>query len=158
MTKPNKINMKRDFFIIILIIFALAGIAGLLFWAPESSNRAYGPVDVGGGELQVDEQDNLDQVGLTATLVAPGWVTIHRAMGSAPAQIIGTSEYLPVGGYLELTIDLDEPMLFGYQYIALLHVDDGDQEFDSHYDLPVETNGQVVRADFRAASADGSVE
>lgn len=146
--------MKRDFLIILLVILALVGIGLLMFWSPEASNRAYGPVDVGGGELQVGEQANLDRVELTATLAAPGWITIHQAMGSAPAQIIGTSEYLPVGNYLGLTIDLDEPMLPGYKYIALLHVDDGDQEFESHFDLPVETEGNVVRADFLSSSAE----
>lgn len=140
--------MKRDFLLIILIVLALAGLGTFLFLSPKDSNISYQPVDVGGGSLSAPEQTSLETVSLSATLAAPGWVTIHQSIGAAPAAIIGTSDYLPAGTYDNLVIKLTEPMLPDYKFIALLHVDDGDQIFASHTDLPVKFNDAVVRVDF----------
>ena len=140
--------MKRDFLLIILIVLALAGLGAFLFISPRASEISYQPVDVGGGSLTAPEQTSLETVTLSATLAAPGWVTIHESIGAAPAAIIGTSDYLPAGIYENLVIRLTEPMLPNYKFIALLHVDDGDQIFTSHTDLPVKFNDAVVKIDF----------
>jgi hypothetical protein len=142
--------MKRDILLIILLVAALSGLGAFFAYSPEASNIDYKPVDVGGGSLSAGEQLDLNSVVLSAELAAPGWVTIHESMGAAPAAIIGTSDYLPAGNYDQLTIKLSQPMLPGYKYIALLHVDDGDQQFQSHTDLPVTAGGSVVRTDFVA--------
>ncbi len=146
--KPNKINMKRDILLIILLVLALAGLGAFFTYSPESTDIDYKPVDVGGGTLTAPEQTSLETVTLAATLVAPGWVTVHQSLGAAPAAIIGTSDYLLAGTYDNLTIKLSEPMLPNYKFIALLHVDDGNQIFESHFDLPVKFNDSVVRVDF----------
>ncbi len=140
--------MKRDFLFIILIVLVLTGLGAFLFLSPEAPTIAYQPVDVGGGSLTAPDQTSLETVTLSATLAAPGWVTIHQSIGEAPAAIIGTSDYLPAGTYDDLVIKLTEPMLPNYKFIALLHVDDGDLVFASHTDLPVKFNDAVVRVNF----------
>ena len=102
------------------------------------------------GSIVVEDQDVIDTVTLNTELTEPGWITIHFSMSGAPAEVVGTSSYLEVGTYEDLVIALDDEMQPGWRYIALLHVDDGDQQFDIQKDLPVSVNGEVVRPSFVA--------
>ena len=111
---------------------------------------AYKPVELSGGSITVEDQNVVDSVTLDTELVEPGWITIHFSMSGAPAEVVGTSAYLDVGVYDDLVITLDDEMMPGWRYIALLHVDDGDQMFDIQKDLPVSVNGEVVRPSFVA--------
>ena len=110
----------------------------------------YRPVELEGGSITVEDHDVVDVVTLDAELVEPGWITIHFSMSGAPAEVVGTSDYLEAGTYEAMTIVLDEDMTPGWRYIALLHVDNGDQIFDIEDDLPVSVDGEVVRPDFVA--------
>lgn len=142
--------MKRDILIIAAIIAVLAILGIYFIYAPKASQIAYGPVDVGGGSIAVEDQLKLDRVVLDATLAVPGFITIHESMTDAPTAIIGTSKYLEAGEYEDLTIMLDIEMTAGYKYITLLHADNGDGVYVTNDDMPVEVNGEVVRPDFVA--------
>ena len=130
------------------IILIILGV--YFFFSPPAPEVTYSPVALEGGSITVTDQDVVDTVTLNAELVAPGWITIHFSMSGAPADVVGTSQYLETGVYEDLLLTLDEEMTPGWAYIALLHVDDGDGVFDIQKDLPVSVNGEVVRPTFVA--------
>jgi len=134
--------------IITIIVIVLLGVYFLL--SKPAPELTYKPVELSGGLIMVEDQDAIDEVTLDAELTEPGWITIHFSMSGAPAEIVGTSRYLEAGVYDDLIVDLDEEMQPGWRYIALLHVDDGDRQFDIQKDLPVSVNGEVVRPSFVA--------
>ncbi len=144
--------MKQYSGLLITIVIVLS-IGAFLFFAPEKS-LPYAPVNAGGGSITVQDQTAGDIVQLSSDLAAPGFITIHEAMGEAPGRILGISDYLETGSYGGVNIFLTEPMIPGLTYITLLHADDGDQIFDVDYDMPVVVNGEVVRPSFVALSVD----
>lgn len=137
--------------ILIGSVFILVLLLGLYFAFSEPvSEISYHPIDVGGGAITVEDQNQLDVVYVSAELVAPGFITIHESMSGAPAAIIGTSEYLETGRYEELEIQLETEMMPGFRYITLLHADNGDTIYVTNDDLPVMVDEVVVRPDFVA--------
>lgn len=142
--------MKNDLLHLGFLVVFLIG-AGIYFLNPNKERvLPYHPIDVGGGSITVADQESLNTVTLSADLTAPGFITIHEALGRSPADIIGTSEYLEAGEHNDLVIHLDEEMLPGFMYITLLHADDGDKSYETMKDLPVKVNEEVVRPDFVA--------
>ncbi|MCH8049112.1 hypothetical protein IH979_00120 [Patescibacteria group bacterium] len=147
--------MKRDI-LSLIIVFALVSLLGAYFlFAPKASEITYRPLDVAGGSITVEDQEQFDQVILSAELSEPGWITIHEALSTAggtaaPAEIVGVSDYLEPGTYQDLVIILDQEMLSSFKYITLLHVDNGNQTFEAQEDFPAAVNGVVVRPDFIA--------
>ena len=142
--------MKKDVILMIVIILSLGLLGFLLFYTPDVPELGYRPVDVGGGSITIEDQDQLDFVVFDTSLAKSGFVTIHRTISDAPAEIIGVTNYLEKGDYEDLRVDLDGEMLPGYRYAALLHVDNGDGEYFIDDDLPVMTDGEVVRPYFLA--------
>jgi len=140
---------KKDTGLLFLIILVLALLGSFFIFSPDASTP-FGPVELSGGSITVEDQTELDRVVFDAELIEPGWITIHESLSDAPASIIGTSQYLEAGVYQDLVIPLDRGMIPSYKYITLLHVDDGDQQFDAALDSPVSVNGAVVRPDFVA--------
>lgn len=139
--------------ILLKIVFPLCLVAFLLyvfFFAPPAEEVIYAPVDVGGGEITVQNQYDLNRVTLGAEFAAPGFISIHESLSGAPAQVIGSTELMEPGQYDSIEILLDQPMLPGYRYITLMTADDGDGVFEPGIDLPVEFDGAVVRPDFIA--------
>lgn len=150
--------MKKDVFVIVGVI-ALLVVLGVYFaFAPKAPELTYQPIDVGGGSITITDQNQVDLVVLDAELAAPGFITIHKTISDAPADIIGTSMYLETGKYTGIKIQLDELMTPGSRYAALLHADNGDQEYVTQEDLPVKTNDQVVRPYFIAIPEAGGVD
>lgn len=148
--------MKRDILTIAVIFVVLGALGAFFFYAPQTEELSYHPIDVGGGSITVENQpDDLSTVTLDAYLAAPGWITIHESLSNAPAAIIGTSTYLEVGDHPGLVIQLSQPMSPGARYITLLHADNGDKVFVVNDDLPVEVNGEVVRPSFVAGREPG---
>jgi hypothetical protein len=142
-------HVAENIFIGFIFVFVI--LAGLYFAFSEPvSEISYHPIDVGGGAITVEDQDQTDRVYLSAELVAPGFITIHNSMSGAPAAIIGTSDFLEAGSYTDLEIVLREEMIPGYRYITLLHADNGDEFYVTDDDLPVMVNEIVVRPDFVA--------
>lgn len=148
--------MKKDYLLLLGVFAVIVVLGAYVLFAQPASDLEYRPIDVGGGSITVENQpDDLAIVTLDAELAAPGWITIHESLASAPAAIIGTSVYMEAGVYDDFVIQLAEPMNPGFRYITLLHADNGDKEFVVLDDLPVEVNGTVVRPDFVAGKEPG---
>ncbi len=147
--------MKKDIFIVSAVFIGVLLFGVYLFTAQPAEEIAYKPVDVGGGSITVENQPDTSRVVLDATLAAPGWITVHESLSGAPATVVGTSRFLPVGEYVDLEILPTEELVAGARYITLLHVDNGDERFEILEDLPVMTDGQVVRPDFVAGREPG---
>lgn len=144
--------MKDILFLLASVVLVV--VVGAYIWnAPEAVTLDFRPIDVGGGSITIEDQPHMHEVVLDAELAAPGFITIHETLAGtipAPADIIGTSVYLPEGEYSELVIPLQTPMDPGYRYVAILHADNGDERFVVADDLPVMVDGAVVRPDFVA--------
>ncbi len=140
--------MKKDFLGLGAVIIILA-IIGLFFMIAPDASPDFGPVEVDIGLIEVDDQYDLNQVYLYVENSEPGFVTIHESMDIAPGETIGISEYFYDGSY-DYTIDLTSTMIPGDTYIAILHVDDGDEVFNMDDDMAAMVNGEVVRPSFEA--------
>ncbi len=143
---------KSDIVLVSFLLLVLVGLGYLFFLAPVSET-GYRQVEVTGSEMTATAGPNLSYVDVDATIVQGAFVTIHESMGSAPGTIIGTSRYYEPGIYSNLSTNVTSLLQAGSTYIALLHVDDGDKVFVVDKDLPVTSNGQVVRWDFVAEPA-----
>ena len=140
--------MKKDDIIggVILLIVIL-GIGMFLYLAKSAPELSYGPIEIAGSSIAATAPGN-GEVDVTVTLMEPGFITIHRAVGNAPGPIIGSSGLVSVGENVSVTILVSEPMNAGSPYIALLHADNGDGKLVISQDMPVTSNGVSVRSDF----------
>lgn len=104
----------------------------------------------GTNAVAVDDQPSGDLVNVTmVTLSKAGWVAIHEDTGGVPGNVLGAHRYEP-GIYLG-EVTLLRPTISGKTYYAVLHLDDGDKQFDSKKDLPITGNdGKVVSDSFVA--------
>jgi hypothetical protein len=140
--------MKKDDIIGgVFLMVALLGLGSFFLFAKSGPELSYGPVEVTGSALAAVASGE-NAVDVTATLIEPGFVTIHQSIGGAPGPIIGSSKYMDVGVDVSTVIALTEAMDAGIPYIALLHVDNGDERFVVSEDKPVTSGGVSVRADF----------
>ncbi len=148
-------TIVTDVVTIIAIVIALTAIGAYFKFAPKVDiDLGYRPIEVEGSLIEVQNQKDLDVVILNAKLNMPGFITVHRSLSGAPGEVMGISEYMDVGEYEDYKINLSQEMFYGYRYITLLHVDDGDGVFIMDNDLPVMSNGNVVRPDFIAELAE----
>lgn len=139
--------MKKDDVIGgLLLLASIFGLGAFFLFAQSTPQLAYGPREITGSTIAAVASEN-SQLEVLATLIEPGFVTIHRSMGGAPGPMIGVSEYIAVGKDVSVTLTLSERMETGMTYIALLHVDNGDKRFFMDDDMPVTNNGVSVRAD-----------
>lgn len=140
--------MKKDDIIGgVLLLVAILGLGAFFLFARNAPQLSYGPVEIAGSTIVASAAGD-GEVDVTATLVKPGFVTIHQSIGGAPGPIIGSSGYIEAGTDVAMTLILTELMEPGMTYIALLHVDNGDQRFATAEDMPVTSGGVSVRADF----------
>ncbi len=140
--------MKKDDYIGgALLLVALLGLGAFFLFAQNAPQLAYGPVEIAGSTIAAVASGD-GEVEVTATLVEPGFVTVHRSIGGAPGPIIGSSGYIESGFDVAMTLLLSELMETGMTYVALLHVDNGDEQFVAADDMPVTSGGASVRADF----------
>ena len=129
-----------------MIVGGILASVGLFFqFAPKAPVVVYAPVEVTGSSLTLGENAPGQVVNVSAEVKRPGFVTVHQAIGEAPGPIIGTSELLEVGGHAALVIHTDEPLQPPAEYFVLLFVDDGDGVYEPGVDLPVMSNGQVIK-------------
>ncbi len=140
--------MKRDDIIGgIVLLGVIVGIGAFFLFAQKAPELAYGPVEIPGSMLAATAVGD-GEVEVIATMIQPGFVTVHQSLGGAPGPIIGTSGYIESGTDVPMTLGLSELMDAGTTYIALLHVDNGDKQFVITDDMPVTNGGASVRADF----------
>lgn len=132
-------------------VVASIGLLGLLFFvAPKADETPYGPVEVTGSSIDVSSPETY-RVDAWVSLNQPGFITVHESVGGAPGPVLATSTYMDTTAVVT-SIAVDPEMTSGAEYVALLHVDNGDKQFSMYDDLPVMSEGNVVKATFRAAT------
>ena len=146
--------MKKDILNVIIVVVLLAILGAFFVFAPDAE-LDFGPVEIEYGSVEVPDQYILEQVDLKLESSEPGFVTIHESMDIAPGETIGVSDYFEPGVHYP-TIALTKAMSPGSTYIAILHVDDGDQEFNLDDDGAAMVDGEVVRPSFEAFLLDDS--
>ncbi len=140
--------MKKDDYIGgALLLTAILGLGAFFLFAQNAPQLTYGPVEIAGSTIAAVASGD-GEVEVIATLIRPGFVTVHQSIGGAPGPIIGSSGYIEPGFDVAMTLILTELMEPGATYIALVHVDNGDERFVVSEDKPVTSGGASVRADF----------
>lgn len=137
---------KNDIFGFICIVLALAGVGALFLFAPDAKEIEYMPVELTGSSLTVaepEDHDHLNGLMVTAHLVKPGYINVHQNIGGAPGPVVYSSQYLEAGDYTDyaLPVTLEADQL----YVVLMFTDDGDHVYEAGVDLPVMSNGAIVR-------------
>ena len=104
----------------------------------------------GTNAVEVNDQLAGDKVEVTmVTLSKAGWVVIHEDDNGASGKVLGARRYEP-GIYLA-EVELLRPTESGKMYYAMLHLDDGDKEFNLGKDAPIKgDDGIVVMDSFKA--------
>jgi hypothetical protein len=74
-----------------------------------------------------------------------GWAVIYEDERGRPMRILGAHRF-PAGDHREVVVELLRATLPGRVYYAMIHDDDGDDEFDFRKDLPLtdETGGPIM--------------
>lgn len=113
------------------------------------TNTSTSPTSVevpGTNAVVANDQPAGNKVEVTlVTLSKSGWVVIHEDNNGKPGSVLGARRY-------DSGIHLGEVELLrgtqkGMTYYAMLHLDDGDKQFDLAKDLPILGEGGVVLMD-----------
>lgn len=146
-----KITFK-DALPVLLPVLIIGGLAYGALFAPKAPELGYAPVEFTGSDIVVLAQPNDTQAVMSKVVAkTPSFVTVHESMSGAPAEIIGTSAILPVGEYQNIAVPLNRETLPGYRYIVLLMADtNANGVFDAGVDLPIMSEGAVIKRDFIA--------
>ena len=78
-----------------------------------------------------------------AVLSKPGFIVVYDDNGGVPGSIIGASSLLESGGEY-LVVGVEEPLVEGRVYYAMLYHDDGDERFRVQEDTQVVDSEQSV--------------
>lgn len=81
-----------------------------------------------------DQAAGMSVVVASVTLTQDGWVAIHEDANGKPGRITGAQRF-NAGRYENVMVDLLVPTDGGETYYAMLHIDDGDRQFDLKKDL-----------------------
>lgn len=104
---------------------------------------------VGDNAIAVSEQPPADSVTVSlATLAEDGYIVIHEAEEGAPGAIIAASGLLPAGTHNNVAVDLNAVPTDGSEFIAMLHTDNGDGQFNAADDAPVTHDGGPIMMSF----------
>ena len=134
---------------LLIPLIIVGGLAYLVTRAPQASELAYAPVEYTGSDVIAGPQSSGAYVQIqSAEIKTPSFISIHESITQAPAQSIGYSGLLPAGSYADIPVTLSQTMLPGYRYIVLLMADtNSNGQFDIGVDLPIMSDGAVVRQD-----------
>lgn len=112
---------------------------------------------VGPNAVNVDEQPLGNKAVVSmVVLEAPGYVVIHESNNGAPGRVLGASTLLQAGESKNVNMNLSSALAADKEYIAMLHVDNGDGTFSETADLTAKNGNDVVMMEFEA-SADAEV-
>ena len=136
---------KGDVFGLVIVITLLVGIGIFFAYAPKASPDVYAPVEITGSAVTSVAQTDDNAVQVSAEVKREGFVTVHQAIGEAPGPVIGHSPLLTVGTHTDLVIETTEGLLSLNDYFVLLFVDDGNGVYEAGVDLPVMSNGVVIK-------------
>lgn len=111
-----------------------------------------GAVLPGGNAIAVNDQASGSNVEVSfITLARDGWVVIHEERDGKPGNILGALRF-NAGESQKGVVELLRPTVEGKTYFAMIHLDDGDRQFDHTKDLPVtDQQGNVIMMRFVAS-------
>ncbi len=149
---------KGDVVGLISIIVVLGGIAVLFALAPKRSEIAFAPIEVAGSALVLDDaQESGVVVDVVMGVEIDGFITLHKAVTTAPGPLVASSDFLDEGIYSELFLEVPGGLDPQETYIMLMVADDGDGVYEPGVDRPVMVNGEVIRV-FVELSSSSSTE
>jgi len=85
---------------------------------------------------------------ISVTISKDGWAVVHENTDGVPGNILGAQRF--DAGTWDGSIDLLRNTEEGNMYYVMLHIDNGDKEFDHKKDLPILEGGSPVMATFNA--------
>jgi hypothetical protein len=129
----------------VIIVGLIIGIVVFFTFASQTPVRVYAPVEIPGNSLLVSQSADGDVMTVTAILKQASFVTVHQAIGDAPGPLIGQSDLLQPGTYTDVTLKMFGTLLPASDYYFLVFVDDGNGVYDPGIDLPVMSDGQVIK-------------
>lgn len=141
---------KEDVTGLVILVVMMLVVAAFFVFAPNTPEISYRPVEATGSSLSVvdPDADHLSEIQIDAVIKTPGFITFHQAIGQAPGEVVGKSDYLEPGEYKNLIIKLAQPLEIDNQYFALMFKDDGDKVYRAGVDLPVMNDGAVIKVHF----------
>lgn len=103
----------------------------------------------GEGVVVVNDQPAGNKVIISMiSLDAGGWIAIHEGTKDSLGVILGARRF-DEGKYFGETIELLRATERGTSYIAVLHTDDGDSDFDFKRELPLkDISGELIAEEF----------
>ena len=107
----------------------------------------------GGNAIAINDQQPANALNIAmVTLAQDGWVVIHAEHGGKPGNILGARRF-NAGQNQSGTVELLRPTEEGKVYFAMLHLDDGDRQFDYAKDLPInDLQGNAIMMRFIATA------
>lgn len=136
---------KGDVAGLVIVMLLLLGLGAFFVYAPQAPQEIYAPVEITGSSLSTGTVVDEHTVQVSAELKQPGFVTVHQAVGAAPGPLVGQTDLLAPGSYPELHVPTTAALQPPGEYLLLLFVDNGNHVFEPGIDLPVMSDGQVVK-------------
>lgn len=139
--------MKTANIITVLGVVALIGGIGAFIAFSEPAPEIDGTqVEVEGAVLLEAYVPSLEAINAVIDVPVMSFVTVHESLGGAPGPIIAQSGLMEPGK--RMTSMAARPLLTpGAEYIVLVHKDNGDSVYSPDTDLPITSDGDVLRAD-----------
>lgn len=133
-----------------LLLVGFLGIAMVAYFLFGSSNPTTTPQ--GGSAINlVETTANAPGNSITiprVVLSEPGFVMIHKSVNGQTGPIVMTGDYLPAGESTGVVVSGLQTQS-GQKYYAMLHVDDGNEVYDSPaVDPPVYDDDGIVQEEF----------
>lgn len=138
------VMQKGDVTGLVIVGILLAGIGMFFAFAKPAPEVAYVPVEITGTSVTLGEVMDTTVV-VAGEIRQPGFITLHQAIGEAPGPIVAVSPLLAVGIYDRLELEATEELLSAGGYYVLVFVDNGDGVYEPGVDLPVMSNGEVIK-------------
>ena len=121
----------------------------------DGDGLASGLTLTGGNAIAVSDQPPGNAVTIQMVVLATSsWVVIHEDAEGKPGRILGARRFDGTGGKQQSGgVDLLRGTEEGRVYYAMLHLDDGDRQFDHTKDLPIaDQQGNVILMRFVASA------
>ena len=142
--------MNNKIWTAIIIILILVGIVYLLTGLKNNDVQEQ-PIVAGDNNSLVVGLQNPTSVAVLireVSLIEPGFVVIHKDNNGTPGEIVAVSDLLHPDRYQNISIVMD--FKAGETYIAMLHGDNGNGQFNAETDLPMKNmDGQTVMTSFK---------
>lgn len=99
----------------------------------------------GASAVYVASQKPGDSVTVSTVFFAePGFIAIYESEGGEPGELVGVSNYVESSADM-IEIQLEAPTVDGEEYIAMLHKDNGNAQWDGEeVDTPVIFNDEQI--------------